>query len=612
MRHALESPLIDPALEPARSAPSLDSQGVPGAAKAFVDFWKKRRDLAASPCVPSLGRPTANRPPRIRSAPGGPSVQAPLQCSGVRISLMKKTRRQILELGLGAGQLALLSSFGLLGARRAQAAPGSGPTKLLTISVPGGWMPIYLWCPLTDAQISSHIPSPRRSSGEQAFFLPEQVENLDGSANGETEDGFPKLRVPNLWDIEGNDRAPHGYAWRHYGLHENHSVVHGVDMGTPAHESGRISSMCGVAGSVYRAPAMHAVVANALHERFADQRPIASVAVGDAPVPNPHSLPPTAAPTLIPNLDILAESLSERSDSAWAGLRNRGPAPDIGYDGSHLGADIGVNPMDSFALERIRGLRGAMNPGTDRFYERLHDTYRTVSKQLARDVVSVLERTAAVDPERDQPPPWITSNPNWGYFSSDIGPGISSDSGGTWAPSFNLALKLLKSDLCTSVSLNCWGLGHAYFDHHSAGHAVHFPLLRSAWDVIGRLLAEMKASPSTQGQGSLLDDTVVVIMSEFARTWPGSGTCDHWPITSVALAGGGVLPNRMIGGYDLSRGSPRSIGFEGLPVDLRLEGGSDGHRAPTSGDICHTVYQQLGIREFFIPGGSGEIMGLRA
>lgn len=525
---------------------------------------------------------------------------------------MKTTRRQLLKLGLGAGQLALLNQFGLLGSRRARAQSGTGPTKLLTISFPGGWMPIYLWCPLTDAQIGTHIPAPVRSSGEQAFFTADQVENLDGTANGALQDGYTKLRVPNLWDMEGNDRSPHGYAWRHYGLHDNHSVVHGVDMGTPSHESGRISSMCGVAASTYRAPAMHAVVANALHARFADTRPLASVAVGDAPVPNPHSLPPSAAPILMPSLDTLAYTLSERPDSAWAGLRDRSARPEMDYEGAATGGMIGANAMDAHAMARIRAMRGRMNAGTDTFYERLYDTYRTVSKQMAQDVVTTLENTPAVDPSRDAPPPWITSNQGWGYFSSDIGPGISSDSGGSWAPDFDLTLKLLKSDLCTAISLNCWGMGHAYFDHHSAGHAVHFPLLRSAWDVVGRLLAEMKATPASNGNGSILDDTVVVLMSDFARTWPGSNTCDHWPTTSVAIAGGGVAPNRMIGGYDLSTAGPTAIGYTGMPVPLTLEGGDAATRPPTSADVCHTVYQMLGISHFFIPGGSGEILGVRA
>jgi len=525
---------------------------------------------------------------------------------------MRSTRRKLLQAGLGASQLLLLDKFGLLGSTKARAQSGNGPTKLLTVSFPGGWMPIYLWCPLTDAQIATHIPAPAVNMGEQVFFTADQVENLDGSANGELQDGYAKLRVPNLWDIGGNDASPHGYAWRHYGLHEDHSVVHGVDMGTPSHESGRISSMCGVAGSTYRAPAMHSVVANALHERFADTRPLACVAVGDAPVPNPFDLPPTASPILMPTLDTLALTLSERRDEAWQGLRTRVDHDEFDYEGVGTGGRIGTNDLDEHALARMRQMSGRMNAGTDRFYERLYDTYRTISKQMAQDVVTTLEGIDGVDPARAAPPSWITSNTSWGYFCSDIGPGISSDAGQSWAPDFDLTLKLLKSDLCTSVSLNCWGMGHEYFDHHSAGHRPHFNYVRSAFDVVGRLIAEMKATPASSGNGSLLDDTVVVLMSEFARTWPGSGTCDHWPTTSVAFAGGGVMGNRSIGGYDLDAGAVNAIGYVGQPTDLTLEGGDAASRAPTSADVCHTVYQMMGIHQFFIPGGSGEILGLRS
>ena len=71
-------------------------------------------------------------------------------------------------MALGAGQLALLDKLGfpMFRSRSARANPNGGtgtsnPTKLLTIYVPGGWFPVYLWCPLSDAEIATVLADSR-------------------------------------------------------------------------------------------------------------------------------------------------------------------------------------------------------------------------------------------------------------------------------------------------------------------------------------------------------------------------------------------------------------------------------------------------------------------
>ncbi|MBL4637057.1 MAG: DUF1501 domain-containing protein [Kofleriaceae bacterium] len=120
----------------------------------------------------------------------------------------------------------------------------------------------------------------------------------------------------------------------------------------------------------------------------------------------------------------------------------------------------------------------------------------------------------------------------------------------------------------------------------------------------------MKATPAPNGNGTLLDDTLVMVFSEFSRTWPNSGTCDHWPITSTVFAGGGITGNRMIGGYDFSGMAANTTGPRGAAVDVIEEGGDAANRAPRSADIVHTALKILGIDDFFIPGGSAEIVGV--
>ncbi len=102
--------------------------------------------------------------------------------------------------------------------------------------------------------------------------------------------------------------------------------------------------------------------------------------------------------------------------------------------------------------------------------------------------------------------------------------------------------------------------------------------------------------------GTLLDETLVVIFSEFGRTWPSGG--DHWPYTSVALLGGNIEGNRQIGNYDVPKGAV------GVPVKIVEEGSTAVERVPTSADVCSTIYNALGARDHFIPGGFGEIQGV--
>ncbi len=522
---------------------------------------------------------------------------------------MKLTRRKLLQLGLGATQLALLERVS-----GASVGGASCPTKLLTIYVPGGWVPFYLWCPFSDAAIGTHIPAPAVEQNEPVFFDAAAVENLDGSGRA-LQDGFQRLRVPVLWDEQAlgggmpdpsSTTAPHGYSWRHHRLWENASVVHGVDMGSAAHASALIGAMCGVPGPTYKSPALHAFVAQAMFERFGDARPLTAVSIGRAPTPNPVDLPATAASTSIPTLEALEYTLSERKDSAWQGLRDRASRPQLAFDGSPLMDPMATTSIEQHNLANTRALRGATNAATDAFYERIYATYRRVSKELARDIVSVIEATPGV--EHSTRPHWVPQS-NWTYFGTSIGPGINSDSGRTWLGEFELALKLLKSDLTSAISLRAPGLNGFYFDTHSSGHAPHFVQLRATFDVVGRLLGEMKATPTAGGR-TLLDDTLVVFFSEFGRTWPMGRTCDHWPGNSVCFAGGNVAPNRMVGNYDLTTGPPDRIGFMGEAVALTDEGGQPMRRAPKANDVVFSALHLMGIDSVFIPGGPGVIGGL--
>lgn len=89
---------------------------------------------------------------------------------------------------------------------------------------------------------------------------------------------------------------------------------------------------------------------------------------------------------------------------------------------------------------------------------------------------------------------------------------------------------------------------------------------------------------------SLLEETLVVVMSEFGRTpkLNTSGGRDHWPrVFSVVLAGGGIQGGQVIGASDSAGESPAE-------------------RPVTPSDLAATIYRLLGIdpqRELHTPDG---------
>lgn len=520
--------------------------------------------------------------------------------------------------GLGAGQLALLSSMGLLDGNLALAAGANKPSRIITIWVAGGWMPAYAFCPLSPELIRERIPTPKSDSGEPIFFTPEQIKNLDqtGDARDPDDPSIARLRVPHLWDEAalsaglpdsraGQKTAPHMWAYRQYKLHENVSVAHGVDMKTAAHEGALISAMCGAAGANYRAPSIHSVVASRLFERYKDTRPLPAVSIGSAPVPVPLNLAPEGSPTILSQLDAIKYSLSERPELAWKGMRDRKNKP---VEDFHrlVSTELGVNAMDEHTLERLRSMASNAHTPTESFFESMFDMYKGVSRQLSQDIITTVEQQRGWE---HQPKPfWIPQG--WSNYGLMHGNGISSDSGGGYAAVFDLALQLMKADVTSAISIGLRGLSNFYFDSHGDGHAAQFMHNRSLLDNIGRFLGEMKATP-VSAEKSLLDDTLVLVFSEFARTWPTSRTCDHWPITSTIFAGGGVHPNRMIGNYDFTGIHPNGTGPNGAAIPIIDEGEVEAKlRPPTSADVIHTALHGMGINDHFIPGGSGTIQGL--
>ncbi len=115
----------------------------------------------------------------------------------------------------------------------------------------------------------------------------------------------------------------------------------------------------------------------------------------------------------------------------------------------------------------------------------------------------------------------------------------------------DMAVALLQSGLCHTVTLAEDG---PLWDTHDANHLQHerYQLFFTA---ANRLLQGLESA-------GLLDDTLVVLMSEMTRTprrnWKTGK--DHWPHTSMILVGAGVRGGAVVGATDAA--------VESVPVDL--------------------------------------------
>lgn len=542
------------------------------------------------------------------------------------------SRRKLLALGVGAGQLALLDRFGV---STAHASTAHRPTKLLTIMVTGGWQPWFFFNPLKLTDVERFLPRPKVSSitQEPMYCVRGQLErNLDGSAAVDPQnpgDARP-LRVPRLWDdagllangvdarrahpLTGLTTSPFGYAWAHPGwrLWENAVVVHGIDQGTPAHQAGRIAALCGYAGQDFAAPGIHAVVANEMLRRF-PERPLPAVTLGSTMSSSRKGLPAEVDATGITTIGDLSAYLSERSSEAWNGLRATTAAPDRGrqvkpqlsLSGQMLG-NAPTHPIDDFALAEMRRMHGKTNAATDGLLQKLYDGYLTVSKTLAADVVNAISATPGF--EHTQPASWAPSGMRFGIQSAG-----SLRNGFSGTEDFELALKLLKSNTTTSIAMSLRvpiPAGGGYFDTHG-GEEFNWTWQSMTMEMIGRFVAELKATPAGAGN-TLLDDTLIMVVSDFSRTWPINGISDHWPITSVVYISGKALSgNRQIGNYDTASRPPNSDGFEGVPIAMKDEKGDTQTRAPRAHDSIYTAFHLFGI-DRFMPDGPGDIIGVRA
>lgn len=135
-----------------------------------------------------------------------------------------------------------------------------------------------------------------------------------------------------------------------------------------------------------------------------------------------------------------------------------------------------------------------------------------------------------------------------GVELKDLQDVINWSAGGSLAAQGNLAGQLLNLGISRTVMMNHGGSG---WDSHQNNDQTQ----SQSWEsLFGGLLDTADRFDTLPGRngGSLLDETVFVVMSEMGRTPAlndGEGK-DHWPYTSALVMGPGLTGGRVIGATD--------------------------------------------------------------
>lgn len=126
---------------------------------------------------------------------------------------------------------------------------------------------------------------------------------------------------------------------------------------------------------------------------------------------------------------------------------------------------------------------------------------------------------------------------------------------------FNAALSALSMGLSRCVTL---ADGRDWDTHED--NSLQNPQFQELFGELDSLLTQMMLTPGTEG-GSLLDETVVVVLSEMGRTpqYNATGGRDHWPYTSAMLIGNGIVGGRSVGAYNQNFAG---VGFDPVTGDL--------------------------------------------
>lgn len=165
----------------------------------------------------------------------------------------------------------------------------------------------------------------------------------------------------------------------------------------------------------------------------------------------------------------------------------------------------------------------------------------------------------------------------------DLQAEVNFSAGGDLSQRMEFAVEMLSRGVsrCATVSIGGW-------DTHSDNDRQQNDRFTGLFEGLTTLADLLESTPG-QKESRLSDETVVVVVSEMARTplLNGSNGKDHWAYSSALLFGPGIASNRVIGAFDEN--------FNGAPVDFRSGDVTDRGETLGSNNFCAAVLNIAGI-----------------
>lgn len=238
-----------------------------------------------------------------------------------------------------------------------------------------------------------------------------------------------------------------------------------------------------------------------------------------------------------------------------------------------------------FSFSAADGVGGLTHPGGQDLFQKRYESLLRFDQKNREDLAARgqaisdyhnfydLGRKLMYEPELDGAFT-VTDEELGRYGNSGVGAGCA------------IASKLLAKSLglrVIQINHGGWDMHYDIYDRNIGGNI--YELSNSLDQAVAILLDDLAAAPGKRG-GTLLDETLVLVVGEFGRT-PGNITNnlgrDHYPYTySALMAGGGVIPGQTFGATDA----------EGWAITDPFW---SENRYITVNDLIATLYSSLGI-----------------
>jgi hypothetical protein len=161
--------------------------------------------------------------------------------------------------------------------------------------------------------------------------------------------------------------------------------------------------------------------------------------------------------------------------------------------------------------------------------------------------------------ERPQLRGWRDGLDRLGVLRAEAG-ALPTDDADPAQSQIDLAVTLLQKGLSRAVTIRAPRASGASWDSHADNNLFQDQAWEYSFANLLKLLDALAATPGVDG--SLLDETVVLVGSEMSRSpvLNAAAGKDHWPYTSAVLLGGGIAGGRTLGATNDQ--------FVGMPIDL--------------------------------------------